>query len=150
MSTWPARIRTSAIPMAMACPTPLERALSTDPRDSNNRPAFAGATWPSGEDLDGNGLPDAWETRYGAFHLSPGGDADGDGASHADEARYGTDPLDPHSVLEVTFARETNDMVVSWPHGAAKHHQLSAGPGLTNGLPQSGTPAVTGGWPACA
>ena len=122
-----------------------ERSLSTDPRDSSNRPPFAGVPWPSGEDLDGNGLPDAWETRYGAFDLSPGGDADGDGASNAEEAIYGTDPLDPDSVLEVNFARETNDLVVSWPHGAAKHHQLAAGPWLTNGLPLAGTAAVTGG-----
>jgi uncharacterized protein (DUF1800 family) len=127
-------------------PDGLERARSTDPLSTNSRPAFAGAAWPSGEDLDGNGLPDAWETRFGAVGLDPEGDADGDGASNADEARWGTDPLDADSVLELGLARQTNDMVITWPHLAAKQQQLFNGAALTGTQAAAGAPAVSGGW----
>lgn len=124
---------------------PQERSLSTDPLDNTSRPAYAGATWPTGEDLDGNGLPDAWEIHYGAFALTPAGDADGDGASNADEAVHGTDPLDPQSVMEVTLLRETNDLVLSWPYRAAKQQRFTAGTWLTNGVPHPGGVTITDG-----
>lgn len=44
-------------------------------------------------DLDGNGLPDAWEARYGTLgQFEPGDDDDGDGLTNQEEAALGTDP----------------------------------------------------------
>lgn len=46
-------------------------------------------------DADGNGLSDAWETRYfGHTGVDPTADEDGDGICNADEYRNGTDPID--------------------------------------------------------
>ncbi|MCW5559758.1 MAG: hypothetical protein KIT22_18230, partial [Verrucomicrobiae bacterium] len=67
-------------------PDGLEVANASDPNDPGSRPPYAGFSWPSNEDMDGNGLPDAWEIRYRAFNLPLNGDADGDGYSNLQEA----------------------------------------------------------------
>ena len=47
------------------------------------------------QDLDGNGLPDGWETQFfGHTGVDPAGDEDGDGHTNLDEFRFGTDPRD--------------------------------------------------------
>jgi hypothetical protein len=53
---------------------------------------------PTGPDLDGDGLPDAWEDAYGLNALPPGrsgaqDDADSDGLTNAEERRAGTSPV---------------------------------------------------------
>src|SRR6185436_348007 len=45
----------------------IERTNSSNALLATSKPEFAGQMWPSGQDLDGNGLSDAWEVRYRAF-----------------------------------------------------------------------------------
>ncbi len=123
----------------------IERTNSSNPLLITSKPEFAGQAWPNGQDLDGNGLPDAWEVRYRAFGLTPGGDADGDGASNAQEAKWGTDPFDANSKIALNLARETNDAVVSWPYQSAKSQQMSTSATLTNWSGFNGVTWLAGG-----
>lgn len=55
------------------------------------------------EDLDGNGLADAWERQYfGQTGVDPSADADGDGRSNLEEFRAGTNPMDAQA-LRITM-----------------------------------------------
>jgi uncharacterized protein (DUF1800 family) len=122
----------------------LERANLSNPLLAASRPPFTGQAWPTGQDLDGNGLPDAWEVRYRAFNLVPHGDADGDSASNAHEAKWGTDPFDAGSVPALGLAREMNNVIVVWPNIVGKAQQLSFSSSLTNWTSFGGTPWLTG------
>ena len=123
----------------------VERANGSNPLLASSKPEFAGATWPSGADLDGNGLPDAWEVRYRAFNLPPNGDADGDGASNAQEAKWGTDPFDPNSVMRVASAKQTNDIVVSWPNIVGKDQRVFTSSNLVSWAQSALAPQLNGG-----
>jgi uncharacterized protein (DUF1800 family) len=122
----------------------LERTNLSNPLSAASKPEFTGASWPVGQDLDGNGLPDAWEVRYRAFNLPPNGDADGDGASNAQEAKWGTDPFDANSKLTVTLSRQTNDAVVSWPLLTGKDQRLFTATNLASWTQYVGSPLVNG------
>ena len=126
----------------------LERANSSNPLLAASRPAFAGVTPPTGQDLDGNGLPDAWEVRFRALGLLPGGDNDGDGAINAHEAKWGTDPFNAASVPAIALSRQTNDIVVAWPSVEGKLQQLSYSSTLATWTAFPGVPWLTGdqGW----
>jgi uncharacterized protein (DUF1800 family) len=110
----------------------LERTNSSNPLLATSRPPFTGEPLPSGQDLDGNGLPDAWEVRYRAFGLPPNGDADGDGASNAQEANWGTNPFDANSRIAVALTKQSSNAVIAWPHQPAKDQRLFSSPTLTN------------------
>ena len=110
----------------------LERTNLANPLLASSRPPFTGQPWPSGEDLDGNGLPDAWEIHFHAFGLAANGDADGDGASNAQEAKWGTDPFDPNSKPGISLATLTTNALVAWPYVAGKNQQLFSSTTLTN------------------
>jgi uncharacterized protein (DUF1800 family) len=122
----------------------LERANSSNPLLATSRPPFTGASLPSGQDLDGNGLPDAWEVRYRAFGLPPSGDADGDGAANEQEAQWGTNPFDANSKIALALTKQFSNAVVTWPHQAAKEQRVFSSPTLTNWTPFNGMTWLNG------
>jgi uncharacterized protein (DUF1800 family) len=122
----------------------IERTNSSNPLLVTSQPELTGQTWPSGQDLDGNGLPDAWEIRYRAFGLSPNGDADGDGASNAQEAKWGTDPFDANSKIALAFTKQANDAVVGWPYQSAKDQKLFSSTSLSTWTQFAGVPWLSG------
>ncbi len=71
----------------------VEYYAGSDPLDANSKPT----------DVNGNGLPDSFETTYfrnitiqqGTPGVDPNGDPDGDGCSNLCEAAHGTDPNNP-------------------------------------------------------
>ncbi|NOS70458.1 MAG: DUF1800 family protein [Verrucomicrobia bacterium] len=123
----------------------LERANSSNPLLASSRPPFTGQTWPGGQDLDGNGLPDAWEVRYRAFGLPATGDADGDGASNAQEARWGTNPFDANSKIALGLSKQSSNAVVTWPYQSAKDQRLFFSSTLTNWTQFGGVSWLNGG-----
>ncbi len=78
-----------------------------------------GETWEAvaGEDLDKDGLDDAWEVKYfGSTGGSDGsGDADGDGMSDAEELLAGTNPVDGTSRFSTSIAPDGSGFRLSWP-----------------------------------
>jgi uncharacterized protein (DUF1800 family) len=122
----------------------IEQLYGSNPASAASRPDFAGTSWPSGEDLDGDGLPDAWQARYGAQNLLPGADTDGDGASNAQEAVWGTNPFDAASKLTLSFARQNHDALLAWPQFPGKSEQLVSSATLTNWQPVPETPLSDG------
>ena len=85
----------------------------------------AAVTLPS--DLDGDGLPDAWEytivdanasdSIQGISDVRPNDDFDRDGATNLEEYVAGADPTDPGSVLQLSVGRlpATGDVIIRWP-----------------------------------
>ncbi|MEM7391568.1 MAG: DUF1800 domain-containing protein, partial [Verrucomicrobiota bacterium] len=95
-------------------------------------------------DLDGDGLSDLWQLRYGAGGLSGGDDTDGDGATNAEEERMGTDPFDAASVLDLEQIRVSvsNGVELAWYLIGGKRYTVQS----VTGLHQT----VWTSWPAVA
>lgn len=123
----------------------VEVAERSNPLDSSSRPQFAGATLPSGEDLDGDGFPDSWEVRYSAFNLLPSGDADGDGLTNFQEALWGTDPFDANSKISLTFTPQAPDVILSWPNQPGKKQTLFWSSGGNPWVEYTSPPLTIGG-----
>ena len=68
------------------------------------------------EDLDGNGLPDAWERLYfGGTGVDPFADPDRDGMNNLAEYKAGTNPNDFQSQFRfVKITSRTNGVMVEW------------------------------------
>jgi uncharacterized protein (DUF1800 family) len=77
-----------------------------------------------GEDLNGNGLKDSWESYNGTFALLGQMDNDGDGSTNAQENLAGTHPLDPRSRLWSSTSRQGNDLTLAWPRLLYKRHRI--------------------------
>lgn len=79
-------------------------------------------------DIDGDGLIDAWERYYFLSQTSgdPDGDADGDGRSNFVEYMNGTDPLDPGSRFDMRAALDTppGQFAVRWTSVAGRTYRI--------------------------
>ncbi|MBN8249825.1 MAG: DUF1800 domain-containing protein, partial [Verrucomicrobia bacterium] len=102
----------------------IERFNRSNPASAISRPAYAGFVWPIGEDLNGDGLPDAWQARYNAYGIGVGSDNDGDGQSNSQEALWGTNPFDPASKIVLTITAAPPDIHLTWPHQPLKQQTL--------------------------
>jgi uncharacterized protein (DUF1800 family) len=123
-----------------------EVAAGTDPLNPLSKPPFFHGlpTGISGEDLNGNGIPDAFEQFTGSFALQAGLDSDRDGYTDAQEAVAGTDPLDPKSHPWVDASRSGTDITVRWPMILNKRHRVWQSTDLVNWTLASGTPSTVG------
>ena len=78
-------------------------------------------------DVDGDGLDDVWQERFGAGDLTPEGDADGDDQTNAEECIAGTDPYDGtkmHQFIGQTLDGGTGSMWVTWDTQVGKLYQM--------------------------
>ena len=87
-------------------------------------------------DLDGDGLPDAWEYAIvdtdpadsirGILDVHPQDDSDHDGATHFEEWIAGTDPTNPGSVLRVTAtcSAATGEVILRWPVAPGRDYKV--------------------------
>ena len=77
-------------------------------------------------DVDGDGLDDVWQERFGAGDLTPEGDADGDGQTNLMECVAGTDPYDGTKMYQFSeqMLDETGTMWVTWDTQVGKLYQM--------------------------
>lgn len=87
-------------------------------------------------DLDGDGLPDAWEILYGGTNLfSWAGDFDGDRSRDSDEYIAGTNPTDPKSVLAIVgLVGSSSNVVLAWPSVAGRVYSVYHTTNLLDGF----------------
>jgi len=99
------------------------------------------------QDLDGDGISDAWSLWSGGKSRLPHADDDGDGMSNLQESLAGTDPDDRDSRLEMRMLREGDDLVFSWTDLPFKTHRILSSGTLTDWDPASDVTnsATTGG-----
>ncbi len=100
-------------------------------------------------DSNGNGIGDAWETRYfGAVRVGYSGreDTDGDGVPDGVEWQMGTVPTDPSSRLVLGAPEVLSDGRVrfQWPTVAGLEYRFETSSDLTRWLPASGVARGTG------
>ncbi len=98
-------------------------------------------------DLDSNGFPDVWETRYNAANLVPGDDTDSDGFTNAEEAAAGTNPFDPASKLASSISLNRGAGTIDFPTQAGKKYQLLTSQSPNGSWGASGDPIVGDGGP---
>ena len=90
--------------------------------------AATGQTW--GEDANGDGLPDDWQTLYWGYKSDdwpdPNADSDGDGVSNRNEFLAGTSPVDGTSFLRVHIARAQRGALLEWNSQPGFIYQVQA------------------------
>ncbi len=90
--------------------------IQSEGEDPNHRYAMTevAVRAPGTLDLDGDGMPDAWEhEKLGGTGYGPEDDRDRDGSGNRDEYVAGTDPSDPADRFALRIAREDSAVVVS-------------------------------------
>ncbi|MGB6221583.1 MAG: hypothetical protein WBG04_11155, partial [Haloferula sp.] len=120
----------------------VEFAHGTSPSKSSSYPQwinFSGLP----DDLNGDGMSDAWTIWAGGKARAPFADDDGDGMSNQQESEAGTDPDDPDSVLKLELTPSGNHLVLQWTdlpfkaHWAEKSDLRSGWSPLENATPPS-------------
>ncbi|MFN7140548.1 MAG: fibronectin type III domain-containing protein, partial [Limisphaerales bacterium] len=105
--------------------------LTDGRRSALSSPAYV-KTW--GQDLNGDGLPDDWQTliwgENPANWPDPMADSDGDGASNFAEFLAGTNPLSAASVLKTRLHRGPEGFRFSWNTTPGFVYQVQSGVGL--------------------
>ncbi|WP_193211797.1 DUF1800 family protein [Luteolibacter marinus] len=114
----------------------------SDPSDPASRPAWFDFTG-NPDDLDGDGLPDAWILWSGGAARAPLADDDGDGMSNLEESEAGTDPDDPDSKLDMVTWRQDDDLVLYWSDLPFKNHHVETSLDLGDWEEAAGLPAPT-------
>jgi uncharacterized protein (DUF1800 family) len=97
------------------------------------------------DDLDADGLSDAWVLWSGGKHRVPNADDDGDGMTNAQESLAGTDPNNATSRFDLTSWRSGNDLILSWTALPFKAHLLESGSDLTAWRPETGPTTTAAG-----
>jgi uncharacterized protein (DUF1800 family) len=93
------------------------------------------------DDLNGDGLSDAWSLWAGGVPRAPLADDDGDGMSNAEEAEAGTDPDDPSSRLDLKALVNSGSLTLDWPDIRGKSHVVEYSEALGGWDPAVGLPA---------
>ena len=88
------------------------------------------------EDLDGNGLPDAWEILYfGGTGVDPSGDPDGDGLDNRDEHQAGTNPNDFQSQFRfIRVVSQAQGVLVEWSSVTNRSYSILRSSDLLTGF----------------
>ncbi len=113
----------------------------SSPVDSDSIPAwfhFSGTP----DDLDGDGMSDAWTMWAGGIPRAPHADDDGDGMSNLEESEAGTDPDDPNSRLDLLALRNGTALTLEWPDIRGKAHAIECSGNLGQWDPATGLPAT--------
>jgi T5SS/PEP-CTERM-associated repeat protein len=84
------------------------------------------------EDLDGDGIQDAWALQqFGMSPLPPGtatnglaGDWDGDGITNRDEFLFGSDPKDPRLLIRLEMTRQ-NQVTIHFPYWPQRSYHIA-------------------------
>ncbi len=95
------------------------------------------------DDLDGDGISDAWTLWAGGTPRAPMADDDGDGMTNLEESEAGTDPDDPNSRLDLRALRSGGDLVLDWPEIRGKAHVVEFSEALGGWGPAIGLPPAT-------
>lgn len=125
----------------------VEFAAQSNPLNATSLPPYFTGV-PSGalgEDLNGNGLPDAWELLHRSFSLSPNADSDGDGQTNVSEATAGTNPFDASSRITSYGMRQDNDFLLCWPSLLYKQQRAWESTGLSGWTLSAGSPVLVSG-----
>ncbi len=119
-----------------------ELTQGSDPGDPASTPAWRGFAGTI-DDLDGDGLSDAWTLWAGGKQRVAGADDDGDGMSNAEESEAGTDPDDPDSRLDLRATRVGDTLCLDWPDLAGKAQSVVVSEDFTRWDPATDLPPST-------